>query len=220
MQIRPSQAENHLFYLLLASWIVVIPVVVYLPINVQRRLAEGVIVPLGILAVVGLRLLFPSRRHWIRVRRVVLILTLPTAILLWLGATFSALSPGRPLFHPRDELTMMDTLNTIVPRDSVVFSLKETGNYLPVRVDVKSYVGHGPETINSTEKEELAEQFFAGELDADSRRALLEDVDYVFFGPLEAEISDPARSWAEGLQILAPFTHNDPYLVYEVPHDD
>jgi hypothetical protein len=123
------------------------------------------------------------------------------------------------LFHPRDELAVMDSLNAIVPRDSVVLSLKETGNYLPARADVKTYVGHGPETIKSAEKEELAERFFAGELDTDSRRALLTEVDYVFFGPLEAEISDPARSWAEGLRVLPPFDSGDPYLVYEVPHD-
>jgi hypothetical protein len=218
--LRWAWRKDSLPHLLLASWIVVMPVVVYLPINVQRRLAEGVIVPLGILAVVGLRLLFPHRRQWIRAWRVVLFLTLPTAIILWLGGMFSALSPGRPLFHPRDELAVMDTLNAIAPRDSVVLSLKETGNYLPARADVKAYVGHGPETINSAEKEELAEQFFAGELDADSRRVLLEEVDYVFFGPLEAEISDPARSWAEGLRALPPFDSGDPYLVYEVPHDD
>jgi hypothetical protein len=217
---RKSDSQNNLPYLLLASWITAMPVVVYLPINVQRRLAEGVIVPLGILAVAGLRLLFPHRRQWTRAQRIVLILTLPTAILLWLGATFSALSPGRPLFHPRDELAVMDALDAIAPRDAVVLSLKETGNYLPARADVKAYVGHGPETINSEEKEKLAERFFAGELDADSRRALLADVDYVFFGPLEAEISDPARSWAKGLQIPAPFSADDPYLVYEVPHEN
>ncbi|MBN1564729.1 MAG: hypothetical protein JXA10_12860, partial [Anaerolineae bacterium] len=213
-------SASYLPYLLLASWIAVMPVVVYLPINVQRRLAEGVIVPLGILAVVGLRLLFPHRRQWLRARRVVLLLTLPTAVFFWLGTTFSVLSPGRPLFHPRDELAVMDTLNAVVPRDAVVLSLKATGNYLPVRADVKAYVGHGPETINSTEKEALAEQFFAGKLDADAHRALLVDVDYVFFGPLEAEISDPARSWAEDLQILAPCTVDDSYLVYEVLHAD
>ncbi len=44
--------------------------------------------------------------------------------------------------------------------------LKETGNYLPARTDLLPYVGHGPETIHSDEKEELAEQFFAGTLDA------------------------------------------------------
>ncbi len=217
---RKGGSQDNFPYLLLASWIVVMPIIVYLPINVQRRLAEGVIVPLGILAVAGLRLLFPARRQWNRARSTVLILTLPTAILLWLGALFSALSPGRPLFHPRDELMVMDMLNTVVPRDSVILSLKETGNYLPARADVKAYVGHGPETINSEEKEDLAERFFAGELDADYRRALLAEIDYVFFGPLEAEISDPARSWAEGLQILIPFASDDAYLVYEVTHDD
>ncbi len=84
------------------------PFAVYLPINVQRRLAEGVIVPLSILAVAGLRLMARHQRRWRRAREIVLALALPTALLLWLGGTFNALSPDRPLFHPRDELAALD----------------------------------------------------------------------------------------------------------------
>jgi hypothetical protein len=216
---RKGASENGTPYLLLGAWVVMVPVVVYLPINVQRRLAEGVIVPLSILAVAGLRLMVPHRRQWIRARAVVLLAVLPTAVLLWLGGTFSALKPERPLFHPQVELSAMDTLNKGAPRDSVVLCLKETGNYLPARTDLKAYIGHGPETLNAKEKEKLAERFFAGELDADARRSLLSSVDYVFFGPLEQERSDPDRSWAGGLRLLAPFAPGDPVLAYEVPHD-
>ncbi len=217
---RRSTRDHGEPYLLLAAWIVAVPVLVYLPINVQRRLAEGVIVPLGILTVAGLRLIAPHRWQWQRARNLVLALTLPSAIFLWLGGTFSALSPGRPLFHPQDDLAIMDQLDAIAPRDAVVLSLKETGNYLPARADVKAYTGHGPETINNTQKEAWAEQFFAGTLDATTRAAILAEVDYVYFGPLEAEVSDAARSWAEGLRVAPPFDPADPYLVYEVPHDD
>jgi hypothetical protein len=206
-------------YLLLAAWILSVPVAVYLPINVQRRLAEGVIVPLSILAVAGLRLMAPHRRQWTRARAVLLLLALPTSALLWLGGTFSVLKPERPLFHPRVELSAMDTLNKVAPRDAVVLCLKETGNYLPARTDLKAYVGHGPETLNAKEKEKLAEQFFAGELDAEARRSLLSSVDYVFFGRLEQEHSGANRSWIEGLTLLAPFAPDDPVVVYEVPHD-
>jgi len=113
----------------------------------------------------------------------------------------------------------MDALNRVAPRDAVVLCLKETGNYLPARTELKAYVGHGPETLNAREKERLAEQFFAGELDTEARRSLLASVDYVFFGPLEQSQSDPGRSWAEGLTLLAPFAPDDPVVVYEVPHD-
>ncbi|MBN1201595.1 MAG: hypothetical protein JXJ20_07045 [Anaerolineae bacterium] len=214
---RKSADERDLPVLLLASWLVIVPVMVYLPINVQRRLAEGVIAPLGILAVIGLRLVVP-RRRWITARTVVLALALPTAGLLWLGGTFSALTPERPIFRPVAELHAMDTLEATAPEDSVVLSSKKTGNYLPVRTNLIAYVGHGPETLHAKDKKRLAERFFAGELDEDTQRALLAEADYVFYGPLE-QADPPVLSWADGLTLLPSFEPTDPYLIYEVPRD-
>jgi hypothetical protein len=207
-------------YVLLAAWVIVMPVVIYLPINVQRRLAEGVILPLGILTAAGLRLMFPHRRQWKRARTIWVALVVPTALLFWLGGLFNALTPDRPLFHPENELAAMDALNQIAPRDSVVLSMKETGNYLPARTDLIAYVGHGPETINADEKEDLAEQFFAGSLDTAARAAILKDVDYVFFGLLEQEQSpmlDPA--WAQGLRRVPLNVPGSLVIVYEVVHE-
>ncbi len=217
---RKGTAQANWPYLLLAAWIVLVPVAVYLPINVQRRLAEGVIVPLSILAVAGLRLMARHQSRWRRARSIVLALALPTALLLWLGGTFSALSPGRPIFHPRDELAALDRLNAIAPEDSVVLSLKETGNYLPARTDLLPYVGHGPETIHSDEKKKQADQFFAGTLDAQAQTDLLRAVDYVFFGELEQEKgSSPELAWLRDPIPARPVISVGSYRVYEVPHD-
>jgi hypothetical protein len=207
-------------YLLLAAWIVIVPVAVYLPINVQRRLAEGIIVPLSILAAAGLRLFARHQRRWRRARAILLVLALPTALLLWLGGTFSALSPSRPIFQPRDELTAMDRLNAIAPSDSVVLSLKETGNYLPARTDLLPYVGHGPETIHSDAKKQQAEQFFAGTLDAQAQADLLHKVDYVFFGDLEQAKGQASEViWLHDPIPVMPVVSAGSYRVYEVRHD-
>ncbi|MCD4685029.1 MAG: hypothetical protein K8S97_03730, partial [Anaerolineae bacterium] len=221
---RKGADEHTLPYILLAAWVIVMPVIVYLPINVQRRLAEGVIVPLSILTAAGLRLWFPTRKSWRRARTVVFALTLPTAFLLLLGGTFSAASPDRPLFHPADELTVMDQLNALAPRDTVVLCAEKTGNYLPARTNLVAYVGHGPETINGTEKVEQVEYFFAGELTPDERHTLLANVDYVFFGHLEhalvanAGFDTPFDTTA--LRPLSGFSPDDPIVIYEVVHDD
>ena len=214
-----KRAASRPAHLLLAIWVLVVPFVVYLPVNVQRRLAEGVIVPVGILAAAGLSLAFPHKRAWRRARRVLLALALPTALLLWLGGTFSVLSQDRPLFRPTAEIDAMRALDAAAPRDAVVLSSKETGNVLPVFADVIAYVGHGPETIHADDKETRAEQFFAGELDPAARAALLAEVDYVFYGELEIP-EDGARSldWAAGLRLLDGFAPDDEYLAFEVPH--
>lgn len=207
-------------YILLAAWVTVMPVIVYLPINVQRRLAEGVIVPLSILTAAGLRLWFPLRKPWRRARAVVFALTLPTAFLLLLGGTFRAASPDRPLFHPTDELTAMDQLNAVAPRDAVVLCAEKTGNYLPARTHLIAYVGHGPETLERSTKIDQVERFFTGDLTPDERRALLAHIDYVFFGHLEHELAADAAFDAADLHLLYGFSPNDSIVIYEVVHDN
>ncbi|MFN8527454.1 MAG: hypothetical protein U0670_02445 [Anaerolineae bacterium] len=49
------RAKTRIEDALLIGWMIAVPILVYLPINVQRRLAEGVIVPLAILAAWGIR---------------------------------------------------------------------------------------------------------------------------------------------------------------------
>ena len=212
--------RSSLPHLLLAAWVIAAPVLAYLPVNVQRRLLEGAIVPLGILATAGLRLAFPHKRAYRRARAALLALTLPTAALLWLGATFTVLSPDRPLFQPSAELRAMDALNRLAPRDAVVLSLKETGNVLPAWTNLKAYVGHGPETVDAGQKEALARQFFAGTLDAAAARDLLAVVNYIFVGPLEmAEAGDALPAWADGLPLALPPEETAPVRIYEVPHE-
>lgn len=213
--------EHHLPYVLLAAWVATTPLIVYLPINVQRRLAEGVIVPLSILTAAGLHLWFPARKTWRRARTMVYVLALPTALFLLIGSTFRTMSLSRPLYHPTDELVVMDQLNALAPRDAVVLCAEKTGNYLPARTDLIAYIGHGPETINGKAKRNHVERFFAGELTSDERGALLADVDYVFYGYLEHELAaDAPADWTADLRLLAGFSSDDPIVIYEVVHDN
>ena len=216
---RRAARSDGLPTLLIAAWVVVMPVVVYLPVNVQRRLAEGVIVPLSILAVIGLSLWARHARRWRRGRAVLLAFALPTSLLFALGATLQAVRPDRPLFHPVAELRAMDTLNAIAPRDAVVLALQETSVVMPARTDLKTTIGHGPETLDWERKEPQVDAFFAGTLDDDARAALLAHVDYVFFGPLEqARARTPDPAWAADLIPLPDFPPGGPVIVYEVPH--
>ncbi|WP_162909831.1 hypothetical protein [Aggregatilinea lenta] len=203
--------------LLLVGWLTAVPVLVYLPINVQRRLAEAVIVPLSILAVAGLRLVVQSRRarRWATVA--VLCLALPTSAILWLGEIGAALGQNPPLFWPDPMIDALARLDTAAPQDARVLTTREMGSYVPVQTDLVSYVGHGPETLDGERKNDEVERFFAGKMDTDERRALLDGIDYVFYGPFDPGASDP--TWAEELHPIAAADDANLYRSYEVPHD-
>ena len=59
---------------------------------------------------------------------------------------------------------------------------------MPARV----FVGHGPETVGSDQKQQLASQFFKAETDDQWRRALLAEynIRYLYFGPNERTLGD------------------------------
>jgi hypothetical protein len=168
-------------------WVAIVPALVYLPFNLQRRLAEGVQVPLSLLAALGLlsgRLRGPGLRLALSATFAALVLT---PVLLVVGNCLALRGLPAPIYRDAGEVAVLDWLAGRVRSDDVVLSSYATGNYLPVRVGARAFVGHGPETVRSAQKRALAERFFAAASDDAWRRALLDEhgVDYVFWGPAE-----------------------------------
>jgi len=206
--------------LLLIGWIIAMPILVYLPINVQRRMAEGVIVPLSILSVIGLRLLLPIlsrysyRRTWTRWRAALLFSLLLSTGILWLSVTLAAKNPQEPVFRSKDEIIALDWLNTHAEANAVVLALMPTANVVPAHTNLRVFVGHGPETVHSTQKKRLAQAFFADTLTPVQQQDLLVKygIQYVFAGPQEQQLSTSKR-WASSLTLIY---NRGNYQIYEV----
>lgn len=212
---RQGDSDRDLPRLLIPTWAITALLIVYLPINVQRRLAEGVIVPLSILAAAGLYATFTNRARRRLAQGIVLGLTLPTTLLLIAGGLFGARTLERPVFRPAAELRALAAIDHQRPPGTVLLCDRETGNAAPAWADLIAYVGHGPETINTDAKETLVEQFYAGTLDPAARRALLDTVDVIFYGPLERAHGTAVEQDA-ALRLLPGFDASDPYRAYEV----
>jgi hypothetical protein len=154
-------------YLLLIGWIVAAPILAYTPVSVQRRLLEGLYVPLCILAIAGLRyVVAPALRYrrrtaekvYARGLAVVLFLCLPTTILILLGGLTLINNPAPPAFAPVDYGGIASGLRD-APRNSVVLSDYEIGNLIPAWTNHRVFIGHGPETIDGDRKRALWADF-------------------------------------------------------------
>lgn len=211
-------------YALLVGWTLLVPLLVYLPINVQRRMSEGVIVPLAILAAQGLYLWTRGwrRRHRPRWRRsrmaLVIVSSLTTVFWLWIGLNVTAApSHDNPLFRPADELAALAWLNNNSQADEIVLAAVTTGNILPAFTNLRPYMGHGPETLFYPQKTEQVELFFRGELSAASRESLYDEfnIRYIIYGNLERELSggDESPAWADDLTVVY---ENDTFRIYEI----
>jgi len=170
------------------AWVVLVPVLIYLPFNLQRRLVNGVQVPLSLLAAWGAMRLWRSGKRWLVALS--LATMVPTGFILLAGS--SAMMFARPpiIFRDAAEIAALDWMSERVRSDDVVLAAYETGNYLPARMVARAFLGHGLETVDVGEKETAVARFFgAGASDAWRQRLLAQyGIDYVFWGPWERQL--------------------------------
>jgi hypothetical protein len=196
--VREAWGRERLGWLALA-WVGVVPVLVYLPFNLQRRLVEGVQVPLSLLAAWGAMRLYRLGRRWLVAG--LLAAMLPTALVLLVGSSAWVCTRPWPIFRDADEIAALDWLDGRFQPNDVILAAHDTGAYFPVRVGGRAFLGHGLETVDAAEKERLVARFFGATADDAWRQRLLTQygIDYVFWGPQE--------------QRLGPFDpHTAPYL--------
>jgi len=228
--LRRSESEK----LFLVGWVLVVPPLLYIPFNLQRRLIEGFQIPLCILASLGLaRYVLPAltrsglTRNLARFKRytrpklrrfattAIILLTIPSNLLLVATSLIQVSRLAPPIFHEGMELEAMDWLAAHTRPSDVVFSSYEAGNYIPARAGNRVFLGHGPETIRAEEKENIVRRFFQAQTGDAYREEILRqyNIAYLFYGSAERALGDfqPAtRSYLE-----EAFT-NGRYTIYQV----
>jgi len=228
--LRRSESEK----LFLVSWVLVVPPLLYIPFNLQRRLIEGFQIPLCILASLGLaRYVLPAvtrsgpTRSLTRFQRytrpklrrfvitAIILLTVPSNLLLIATSLIQVSYLSPPIFHEGMELEAIDWLAAHTQLSDTVFSSHEAGNYIPARAGNRVFLGHGPETIHSEEKEDIVRQFFQAQTSDAYREEILRqyNIAYLFYGPVERALGDfqPATS-----PYLQEVFANGRYAIYKV----
>jgi len=228
--LRRSESER----LFLVSWVLVVPPLLYLPFNLQRRLIEGFQIPLCILASLGLaryvlravtrsgltrsltrfqRYTQPKLRRF--VTTAIILLTIPSNLLLVATSLVQVSRLSSPIFHEGMELEAMDWLAAHTQPSDTVLSSHQIGNYIPARAGNRVFLGHGPETIHAEEKENIVRQFFQTQTNDAYRKEILNqyDIAYLFYGPAEKALGDfqPATS-----PYLEEVFTNGRHTIYEV----
>ena len=217
-------------------WVTVVALLLYAPLKQQRRMVEGVDVPLSILATLGLytyylprleqsktlrRLVTLRQRTYSRTRFrnfvvfVVLIATIPSNLYILASLTATVVQHPYPFFHERAENEAIEWLGKeTTPTDTVLASYG-TGSYIPARIDHRVFVGYWAETAQCEDKVSMVDRFFQQETPDTWRAQLLREYDiaYVFYGPREVLLGDFIPS---DCNYLLPVFTNDLVTVYRV----
>jgi hypothetical protein len=171
-------------WLLPVGWMVIVPVLIYLPVTVQRRLVEGfwmVLVVLALFFVEKILKGFARRAAFV----LGMALLLPAAVLFYSWAFSRSLVPMVPAFLPAEEVRAFAWLDSTAEPGALVLSSFDTGHALPAYADLVAFIGHGPETLNNAEKQMLVEVVLDGARTDAERLAALRQTGarYVLVGP-------------------------------------
>lgn len=194
--IREGRREG----LLPVAWVLILPALIYAPVTVQRRLAEGGWIALASLAAWGvLQVNLPRWRRGLRTA--MLALALPGSLILLLGAARVARDPGRPAFLPREQVGSYRWLAENAPVDAVVMASVQTGNSLPAWAPVRVPVGHGPESVPYESALASVKAFYGAQSEEERSEIITElGVDFVYFGPDEMKLTGDHFATTDGLE--------------------
>jgi len=203
---------------LLIAWPLTIALLVYMPHLPQRRFAQGITVPLGCLAALGLDRLYGTQGTTRR-KTATLYLLLGAAVLssvtFFAVQTQACLSRTRSVFHPSTELAAINWLAKNTSWSETVLAGPHAGTYIPAAIGHRVYWAHWCETIDLDKKTMEFIRFFDGETGHEWRRGFLEryGIRYVLYEPQR-------RGWgdfepAEASYLTKRYQAGD-YTVFEV----
>jgi hypothetical protein len=186
----------------LLIWAVIQSALLYAPLSFQRRLVEGLQLPLSIAA--SIAVFWLTRRLWRKRLSGNRRLFLLVAIVIFASLTNLGFIAGQSIgrgqasgahdarrYIPADLAAAFDWLGANAKSGEVIFSSYLTGNLAPSMSGLTVYLGHYGMTLKSGEKGERVKAFYTGELADETAKAMFAEhrVSYVIYGPFEQEIS-------------------------------
>jgi hypothetical protein len=217
---RPGLLADNGHSTFLVVWLVVTPLLVYLPSPLQRRFLDGYQPVLAIFGAVGIVWLLQRVQHRLLRGLVLAALVIPlvlTNLLLVVGPMLTLPARYASVYHSAGQQTAFRWLadNSNDAEFEVVLTAFNTGNVLPVYAPQRVMVGHGLETINFAEKQQLVAHFFTAAAGDRWRQQLLAQhhISYVYYGPYEQALGDFDPAVAAYLDQV--YT-NGPVTIYRV----
>ena len=190
---------------LLLSWLVTGVILLYIPVPFQRRLSLGIFFPMAALAGLGWHSLTSNITRSRLLTAMLILLILPSNLLV-VSAGLLGVTQGRSaVVHYEDELSAYKWAAENLLQGSLILAAPETGNRIPAFAPLRVLYGHPFETPNAeVQKQKVEELFNTGGIASSGMQTLLEEgVEYVFYGPREQEIGNPA--WLSDLELIGKF---------------
>lgn len=220
-------------FILPVIWFVATLACSYLPFPFQRKMAEGMQIPLTLLAAVFVSssLLDTNRlqvRYGILIAALLVIVSFPSNA-FFLGKVSNDLQSINgestryllpPLYLRDDQVETLDWLNQRHMRDNeAVLCNSMLGAYVPSWTGARTYIGHWSETLDYQGKLRIFAAFIRGTMPNDQRRDLLrsQHIRYIIVGPEERAYANGDVSLT-GLPVREVKRIGDHVAIYVINH--
>lgn len=152
--ILKNHPKHNIFLII---WSVLLPVLVYLPINLQRRLADGFWIVLSIFITIVIYSI--KKRFW---RWILIGVSCLSTIFLLIGSLNAVQNQQAPIFQQNEMIEIFNEINKEGEINDVVLAPYAISNILPAHVPMRVVTGHGPESKNLKEIDSFIDFFSQG----------------------------------------------------------
>ena len=201
---------------LLLVWLVLAPVLIYLPFSLQRRFMTGYYIPVAILAVYAIYVALGRIKLAINPNKVfvpIFIVSILTNVIVLFSGLYGVQTHNQLLYLSKDEDAAIGWIKVNTPQNAIILASPQIGTFIPAQTGRRVLWGHPFETVNSGVVENGVVQFYSGSMSEIEQNNYLQTnrVNYLFLGPRERQMGTPTI-----IKDLTPVYQNASVSVYQV----
>ncbi len=195
------------------AWFASSLVLILFPFALQRRFLLGFSIPAIVLAISAIPLWWPSIKIQNRIFTFLFGLSIPSLVVVLLLAGFGISTRDGRLYETTSEMNAFAWIAENTPVQAVILAAPDTGTLIPAQTGRRVIYGHPFETVDAAAQEQKVVDLFSGELSVQDSLALAQElkIDYVFYGPREKNLGDPAF-----IEQLSPVFQNANVSIYSL----
>lgn len=200
--------------MLMLSWLLAVSVLLYIPLNFQRRLIMGIQIPLAIFATESMFNLIKFKSTKLIILGL-LIISIPSNLRYIEDSIFYVKKNYLSYNIFTEDYNAMKWIDSNIHSDSTILSSFIIGMYLPGKTGNKVYIGHYDQTINLNYKLNIARKYFDGEMNYKEKIKFLKNngINYIYYGAFERMKS---KLILDNENYLTSVYKNDSVKIYRV----
>ncbi|MEA2064869.1 MAG: hypothetical protein U9O66_01050 [Patescibacteria group bacterium] len=221
--IKNKKVNNRNLFLIV--WLAVNFIIIYLPfLKFQRRLVEGMQIPIAFLATVALFIIYNELKEknknlfFLKNKLMIfaLVFIIGSSNIYVIFDNAALIYKQHPIFYIHNEnIEAMDWMKKNIDLNKTTISHPMIGNFIPAKTNRNVYCGHWVETVNYQKKRARVVWIFKGNSQDDQKKEFLRNsrIEYIFYSDYEKSLGEFQPSEKDYLEMIY---QNEKVEIYKI----